>query len=78
MFPGAESGTRSRLAPWHVFFGIVIFFMAIVTAETGLVERFIFLGLQQSQEALIVNFTGLLILLFGISVGLAVILPRGY
>lgn len=78
VFPGADSGTRSRMAPYHVFFGIVIFLMAIISAETGLVERFIFLGLRRSQEALIMNFTGLLILLFGIAVSFAVILPRRY
>ncbi|KAK1380666.1 putative ascorbate-specific transmembrane electron transporter 1 [Heracleum sosnowskyi] len=78
VFPGSDSGTRSRMAPYHMFFGIVIFLMAIISAETGLVERFIFLGLRRSQEALIMNFTGLLILLFGIAVGFAVILPRRY
>ncbi|XAR63707.1 Ascorbate ferrireductase (transmembrane) [Bertholletia excelsa] len=77
-WPRAEMGARAKLAPWHVFFGIVILFMAILSAGMGLVERFILLGLQRSQEALIVNFTGLLILLFGIFVGLAVILPRRY
>lgn len=66
------------MAPYHVFFGIVIFLMAIVSAETGLAERFIFLGLRRGQEALIMNFTGLLILLFGIAVSFAVILPRRY
>lgn len=74
-FPGGSSFTTARLAPWHVFFGMAIFFMAILTAETGLVERFVFLGLRRTQEALIVNFTGLLILLFGIAVGLVVLLP---
>ncbi|KAM7484733.1 hypothetical protein LguiA_000742 [Lonicera macranthoides] len=74
-FPGGSSFTRARLTPWHVFFGMVIFFMAVLTAETGLVERFLFLGLRRTQEALIVNFTGLLILLFGIAVGLVVLLP---
>ncbi|KAL0347961.1 UNVERIFIED_CONTAM: hypothetical protein Sangu_1023900 [Sesamum angustifolium] len=49
--------------------------MAILSAETGLVEKFIFLGLHRSQEALIVNFTGLLVLIFAVSVGLTVLLP---
>ncbi|KAJ9554041.1 hypothetical protein OSB04_018086 [Centaurea solstitialis] len=75
-FPGADSSRRSKMVPWHVFFGIVIFFMTIVTAETGLTQRFLSLGLQRTQEALIVNFTGLLILLLGISVGFIIILPR--
>ncbi|KAJ0435768.1 putative ascorbate ferrireductase (transmembrane) [Helianthus annuus] len=75
LFPGAESATRARLAPWHVLFGLVIFAMAIVTAETGITEKFVFLKLKQGQEALVVNFIGLLILLFGIFVGLVVALP---
>ncbi|CAH1431174.1 unnamed protein product [Lactuca virosa] len=75
-YPRAESATRAKMAPWHAFFGVVIFFMTIVTVETGLTQKFLFQGLYRSQEALIVNFTGLLILLFAISVGLSVILPR--
>nr|XP_043620062.1 probable ascorbate-specific transmembrane electron transporter 1 [Erigeron canadensis] len=75
-YPRAEPMKRARMLPWHAFFGMVIFFMTIVTAETGLTQKFLFQGLRRSQEALIVNFTGLLILLFGISVGLIVILPR--
>ncbi|CAA3031216.1 probable ascorbate-specific transmembrane electron transporter 1 isoform X3 [Olea europaea var. sylvestris] len=73
-FPGAKPSARDRLIPWHALFGAVIFFMAILSAETGLVERFIFLSLRRSQEALIVNFTGLLILLFAISVGFTLLL----
>ncbi|KAK3040708.1 hypothetical protein RJ639_027998 [Escallonia herrerae] len=73
-FPGAESSTRAKLAPWHIFLGIVIFLMAILSAETGLVERFSFLQLGRTQEALIVNFTGVLLFLFAVSVGITVIL----
>ncbi|KAK6153264.1 hypothetical protein DH2020_012903 [Rehmannia glutinosa] len=75
-YPRAQQSTRARIAPWHAVFGMVIFFMAILSAETGLMEKFIFLGLRRSQEALIVNFIGLLILLFAVSVGLGVLLPR--
>ncbi|KAK3200373.1 hypothetical protein Dsin_023788 [Dipteronia sinensis] len=78
VFPGAEMGTRASYLPWHTFLGIVILFLAICTAEMGLVQKFLQLVLFQNQEALIVNFTGLLILLFGISVGLTVVLPRSY
>ncbi|KAK4424685.1 putative ascorbate-specific transmembrane electron transporter 1 [Sesamum alatum] len=74
-YPRAQASTRARLAPWHAVFGLLIFFMAILSAETGLVEKFIFLGLRRSQEALIVNFTGLLVLLFAASVGVTVLLP---
>ncbi|XP_058182767.1 probable ascorbate-specific transmembrane electron transporter 1 [Rhododendron vialii] len=76
-WPGAEQETRARLIPWHAVFGMVIFLMAILTAETGLIEKFTFLKLTaDSQEALIVNFTGLLLILFAISVGLSVLLPQ--
>lgn len=64
------------MAPWHVFFGIAIFFTAILSAETGLAERFTFLRLQHGQEALIMNFVGVLILIFGVTVGLSVFLPQ--
>ncbi|OIT35809.1 ascorbate-specific transmembrane electron transporter 1, partial [Nicotiana attenuata] len=73
-FPGAQNWRRARLAPWHVLYGIAVFFMGIVSAETGLIQKFIALGLQKGQEALILNFTGLLLLLFGISIGLVVLL----
>ncbi|KAL6970060.1 hypothetical protein U1Q18_029766 [Sarracenia purpurea var. burkii] len=73
--PVAEKGTRAKIVPWHSFFGIVIFFMAILSAEMGLAEKFTFLKLRHGQEALVMNFTGLLILLFAISVGLTVLLP---
>ncbi|KAJ8574238.1 hypothetical protein K7X08_026043 [Anisodus acutangulus] len=73
LFPGARTSTRSKVAPWHALIGIIIFFMALLVALTGLVQKFIFLGLTRNQEGLIVNFIGLLILLFGISVGVTVL-----
>ncbi|KAI3497981.1 hypothetical protein L1887_33653 [Cichorium endivia] len=75
LFPGVESATRAKFAPWHVFSGVVIFFLGIVTAETGLIEKFIFQKLKRGQEALMVNFIGLLVLLFGISVTITAVLP---
>ncbi|XP_027098726.1 probable ascorbate-specific transmembrane electron transporter 2 [Coffea arabica] len=73
-----DSTTRGNLAPWHVLLGMVIFSMAILSAVTGLIEKFTFMSLRRGQEALIVNFTGLLIFLFGVSVGCTVLLPRSY
>ncbi|KAK7273989.1 hypothetical protein RIF29_15058 [Crotalaria pallida] len=78
LFPGAEMHTRATLLPWHRFIGMAIFLLAVHTAETGLIQYFQFLGLFRSQEALIVNFTGLLLFLFAVFVGLSVILPRNY
>ncbi|RVW89294.1 putative transmembrane ascorbate ferrireductase 2 [Vitis vinifera] len=71
-YPGVKKPRRRRLMPWHWYAGMVIFLMAILTAETGLVQRSTYL---RRQEALIVNFTGLLILLFATAVGLSVIHP---
>ena len=68
--------TRAALMPWHRFIGMVIFLLAVGTAEMGLVEYFQFLGLFRNQEALIVNFTGLLLFLFAVFVSLSGILPR--
>jgi cytochrome b-561 len=68
MLPRGDKSNRGRYAPWHILFGLVIFFLAIITAMAGLTERFFFLNLRRSQEALVVNFTGLLIFLYGVSV----------
>ncbi|XP_019180179.1 PREDICTED: probable ascorbate-specific transmembrane electron transporter 1 [Ipomoea nil] len=75
LFPSSRSSSK---APWHALFGLIIFSMGILSAVTGLLEKFISLDLKRDQEGLIVNFIGLLLLLFGISVGLTVLLPRGY
>ncbi|BFG17322.1 hypothetical protein CerSpe_035960 [Prunus speciosa] len=78
VFPGAESSARGNLVPWHTFVGMVIFLLAVCTAEAGLLERFLFLSIGRTQETLIINFTGLLIFLFAASVSLTVLLPRLY
>ncbi|KAF4397238.1 hypothetical protein G4B88_009084 [Cannabis sativa] len=77
-FSGAAMPARANILPWHTFFGMVIFLLAVCTAETGLLQRFITLGLGLNQEGLIVNFTGLLIFLFAVTVTLSVILPRNH
>ncbi|KDP38166.1 hypothetical protein JCGZ_04809 [Jatropha curcas] len=74
VFPGAEMTARASYMPWHVFGGMFIFFLAICTAQTGLNQRFKTLD----QEGLIVNFTGLLLLLYAVGVGLSAVLPRRY
>ncbi|KAI3978584.1 hypothetical protein MKX01_015759 [Papaver californicum] len=76
LYPGAGMPTRARLVPWHAFVGMVTFLLAICTAETGLLQTFFGLELVTGAEALVVNFTGLIILLFGVAVGLTAILPR--
>ncbi|KAK8941783.1 putative ascorbate-specific transmembrane electron transporter 1 [Platanthera guangdongensis] len=74
-FPGATKGRRVDVKPWHAFFGIVIFILAIFTAGTGLIQRFRFLNLLTGSEALVLNFTGIAIVFFGIFVVLSVVLP---
>ncbi|GMJ13347.1 hypothetical protein like AT4G25570 [Hibiscus trionum] len=78
VFPGAESYSRAAYQPWHTFGGLVIFLLAIGTAEMGLLHKFLLLELFRGQEALIVNFIGLLLFLFAVAVGLTVALPRYY
>ncbi|PRQ40991.1 putative ascorbate ferrireductase (transmembrane) [Rosa chinensis] len=74
IFPGSEMSTRPSFKPWHTFLGMVIFLLAVCTAEIGL--NYFVLGI--NQEGLIVNFTGLLIFLFAAAVSLTVLLPRLY
>ncbi|GJY88853.1 hypothetical protein Tco_0503481 [Tanacetum coccineum] len=45
-----ESARRARMAPWRVFVGLGIFFMTILTAETGISMKFHFLNLQRGKE----------------------------
>lgn len=56
-FPGAEMSRRATLLPWHTFFGMVIFLLAVATALTGL-SGFCH---ELSTRGFISNFTGLLI-----------------
>lgn len=72
LFPGAKVTTQANYLPYHAFFGIIIFIMAIISAETGLVEKFIHSGLFHGTEAPLVNFIGVVICLFGIATILTV------
>ncbi|CAI9096871.1 OLC1v1033112C1 [Oldenlandia corymbosa var. corymbosa] len=76
MVPGSTTGTRARAAPWHISGGRALFYMAIIAAETGLMEKVTLLELQYSTETRLINFLGLAILLFGITVDLSVALAR--
>ncbi|KAK1552081.1 hypothetical protein Q3G72_010002 [Acer saccharum] len=76
MFPGASTITRARLLPWHVCGGRALLYMAICTALTGLMSKFILLNLKDHHESRLINFTGLSILFFGIFVDLSVALAR--
>ncbi|XP_057529634.1 probable transmembrane ascorbate ferrireductase 3 [Amaranthus tricolor] len=71
-----RSSTRARFAPWHVNLGRILLYMAICTAETGLMQIFTILRLVASHEARLINFIGLAILLFGITVDLSISFAR--
>jgi cytochrome b-561 len=77
VFPGAVMTMRADYAPWHIFFGLAIFLMAICTAETGL-AKFVSASIAYPTEVFVINFTGIAILMFGVVVILSVILPSRY
>ncbi|XP_057961515.1 probable transmembrane ascorbate ferrireductase 3 [Malania oleifera] len=76
MFQAASAATRARALPWHVCGGRALLYMAICTAESGLMEEFTFLQLTDQHEARLINCVGLAILLFGVSVDLSLVLGR--
>ncbi|ONM05255.1 Transmembrane ascorbate ferrireductase 1 [Zea mays] len=78
-FPGASPTVRRRMLPWHTRAGLVVYILALLASELGFLEKLTFLqaaGLgRYSSEALLVNFTALVILLLGASVVLYVTAP---
>ncbi|KAL3629535.1 hypothetical protein CASFOL_026757 [Castilleja foliolosa] len=65
-YPGGSRNSRARLLPWHSFFGIYIYALAIVTCTTGFLEKATFLQMNKvitrySTEALLVNCLGLML-----------------
>ncbi|XP_010528463.1 PREDICTED: probable transmembrane ascorbate ferrireductase 2 [Tarenaya hassleriana] len=79
-YPGGSRNSRSSLLPWHVFFGVYIYALAIAAAVTGLLEKATFLQVNRvitryCTEAMLVNSMGVLILLLGGLVVLGVVSP---
>lgn len=79
-YPGGSRNSRASLMSWHVFLGVYIYALAIVTATTGILEKLTFLQVNQvitrySTEAMLVNTTGVLILILGGFVILGVVTP---
>lgn len=79
-YPGGSRNSRATLLPWHVFFGVYIYALAVATCTTGILEKATFLQTNQvisrySTEALLVNSLGVLIVVLGGFVILAVISP---
>lgn len=79
-YPGGSRNSRASLLPWHVFFGVYIYALAVATATTGILEKATFLQSNKvisrySMEALLVNSLGILIVVLGGFVILAVVTP---
>jgi hypothetical protein len=78
-FPGAAPNVRKGVLPWHILFGLFVYILALATAELGFLEKLTFLqssGLDKyGAEAFLVNFTALVVMLFGASVVVAAIAP---
>lgn len=80
-YPGGSRNSRANLLPWHVFFGIYIYALAVATCTTGILEKATFLQTNKvisrySAEALLVNSLGVLMIVLGGFVILAVISPN--
>lgn len=79
-YPGGSRNSRSSLLPWHVFFGVYIYALAVATCATGILEKATFLQTNHiisrySSEALLVNCLGVLLIALGGFVILAIISP---
>ncbi|XP_028805829.1 probable transmembrane ascorbate ferrireductase 2 [Neltuma alba] len=79
-YPGGSRNSRATLLPWHVFFGIYIYALAIATATTGILEKATFLQTNKvisrySSEAMLVNSLGILIVALGGFVVLGTVAP---
>ncbi|KNA20875.1 hypothetical protein SOVF_048400 [Spinacia oleracea] len=79
-YPGGSRNSRAFVLPWHAFLGVYIYALAIVTTVTGILEKATFLQTSHiisrySTEALLVNSLGILIVILGGFVILALIAP---
>ena len=76
-YPGGSIGLRSESVPWHVVFGLTVFTLAVGNAAIGFLEKLTFLensGLAKyGSEALLVNFTAVITILYGAFVILSVL-----
>ncbi|CAD6244959.1 unnamed protein product [Miscanthus lutarioriparius] len=79
-YPGGSRSGRAFLLPWHVFFGIFIYVLAIATSVTGLLEKSIFMQSAKmierfSTEAMFMNSLAMLLVLLSGLVILAIVSP---
>ncbi|KAJ0817929.1 putative ascorbate ferrireductase (transmembrane) [Helianthus annuus] len=79
-YPGGSRNSRASLLPWHVFFGVYIYVLAVAACVTGLLEKATFLQTNNvisrySAEAMLVNILGVSIVFLGGFVILGIISP---
>lgn len=73
---GEVRATRHRVLPWHVFVGLYTYGLAVVTAETGLIEKLTLLQTKRCPESTVVNGLGLGLALLGSVVVVAAVSPK--
>ncbi|KAJ6883054.1 transmembrane ascorbate ferrireductase 1-like [Populus alba x Populus x berolinensis] len=77
LYPGGSPIIRSESLPWHVLFGIFVYILAVGNAALGCLEKLTFLessGIAKyGPEALLVNFTAVITILYGAFVILSVL-----
>ncbi|GER51375.1 cytochrome b561 [Striga asiatica] len=79
-YPGGSRNSRSSLLPWHVYFGIYIYCLAVATCATGFLEKATFMQMHQiitrySKEAMLVNSLGMLVVVLAGFVILGIVSP---
>ncbi|KAG8045799.1 hypothetical protein GUJ93_ZPchr0008g11949 [Zizania palustris] len=79
-YPGGSRSGRASLLPWHALFGIFLYVLAITSSVSGLLEKSIFMQSAKmigrfSTEAMFMNSLGMLLILLGALVVLAVVSP---
>lgn len=77
-----SSSQRAEILSWHVYLGLVAYVSALATAELGLLEKLTFLQKGSppvdfwAAEAMLVNATGIVVLVFGAVVVLTAVMPN--
>lgn len=79
-YPGGSRNGRASLLPWHLFFGIYIYALAVATCTSGFLEKATFLQTNKvisrySAEAMLVNSLGILVVVLAGFVILGVVSP---
>ncbi|OAY71047.1 putative ascorbate-specific transmembrane electron transporter 1 [Ananas comosus] len=78
-YPGAADTLKRSAIRWHALFGIFVFILAVGNAQLGFLEKLTFLertGFNKyGSEALLVNFTALVVILLGASVVISTLAP---